>query len=295
MCDAFIYATWLIHMCDVTHSYDSYMSHMNALRRTYEWAILHIWMHHTCLMRRIFWLICMSDTCVTHDSHMCHSCKSDMNEHSKWLIYFSTRNDSYMSIRNDSYIPALDITHITHVRHITHEWHMCSTSHMCMSNVTHVNASRHTCKSVISHGNGASHVAYMSHMNESCRTYEWVMLHIRMSHVSHGTHINESCRTYEWVMSQICTRHITHVWVTSDTCVTHANQTWLKYEPYECVTSHIWMSHVAYVICVVHTHVKYARHIHESCSYTSHEWHMCHTRVKGSCRTYARVIWGGCD
>jgi len=41
-------------------------------------------------------------------------------------------------------------------------------SHMCMSHVTH--------------------------MNESCRTYERVMSHTCTSHV---THMNESCRTYE--------------------------------------------------------------------------------------------------
>ena len=35
-------------------------------------------------------------------------------------------------------------------------------------------------------------------MHESCRSYEWVMSHMRMSHVAH---MNESCRTYEWVMS----------------------------------------------------------------------------------------------
>jgi len=39
-------------------------------------------------------------------------------------------------------------------------------------------------------------MSHVTHMNESCHTYEWVMSHIRMSHV---THMHESYHTYEWV------------------------------------------------------------------------------------------------
>jgi len=42
-----------------------------------------------------------------------------------------------------------------------------------------------------------------------CHHYERVMSHIQMSHV---THTNESCHTYEWVMSRVC--H-TYEWVMS--------------------------------------------------------------------------------
>ena len=35
-------------------------------------------------------------------------------------------------------------------------------------------------------------MSHVTHMNESCHTYEWVMSHIWMSHV---THMNESCHT----------------------------------------------------------------------------------------------------
>jgi len=47
-----------------------------------------------------------------------------------------------------------------------------------------------------------SHIwmSHVTHMNESCHTYEWVMSHIRMSHV---THMNESCHAYEWVMTDM--------------------------------------------------------------------------------------------
>jgi len=62
----------------------------------------------------------------------------------------------------------------------------------------------------------------VAHMNESCRTHEWVMSHIWMSHVAH---MNESCRTHEWVMSHIW---MSHIWI-SHIC-----------------KSHVWMSHVTH-------------------------------------------------
>jgi len=76
-----------------------------------------------------------------------------------------------------------------------------------MSHVTHINESCHTYEKV------------MSHINESPHTYEKVMPHISMSHVTHAhesclrtrsqrmgfvvftteraTHIYESCHTYQ--------------------------------------------------------------------------------------------------
>ena len=55
-----------------------------------------------------------------------------------------------------------------------------------------------------------SHIwmSHVTHMNESCHTYEWVMSHIWMSHV---THMNEVCHTYEWVLSQIWMSLVTHM------------------------------------------------------------------------------------
>ena len=50
-------------------------------------------------------------------------------------------------------------------------------------------------------------MSHVSHMNESCLTYEWVMSHIWMSHVSH---MNESCLTYWWVMSHMWMSHVSH-------------------------------------------------------------------------------------
>ena len=65
----------------------------------------------------------------------------------------------------------------------------------------------------------ASPVTYwttpITHMNESCRTYEWVMSHMNESchtWMSHVTHVNESCHTYERVMSH-SERLLSHIWI----------------------------------------------------------------------------------
>ena len=73
-------------------------------------------------------------------------------------------------------------------------------------------------------------MSHAAHTNKSCRTYEWVMSHIRMSHV---THVEESCRTCEWVTSYIWMSHVTHMNESCHTC--------------EWVMSHMWMSRVTHM------------------------------------------------
>ena len=51
-------------------------------------------------------------------------------------------------------------------------------------------------------------MSHVTHMNDSCRTYEWVMSRISMNHVAH---MNESCHTYEWVVSHIWLSHVTYM------------------------------------------------------------------------------------
>jgi len=84
-----------------------------------------------------------------------------------------------------------------------------------------------------------SHVAFMSHVNESCRihvTREWVMSHSRHTWMSHVTNLTFGILhfTSEWVMPQSCHTCMSHVTATS--CV------------HESRRSHMWMSHVAHLI-----------------------------------------------
>jgi len=72
-------------------------------------------------------------------------------------------------------------------------------------------------------------MSQVTHMDESCHTYGWVMSHIWMSHV---THMDESCHTYRWVKSHIWMSHVTRI---DESC-----------HIYGWVMSHIWMSCVTY-------------------------------------------------
>jgi len=76
-------------------------------------------------------------------------------------------------------------------------------------------------------------MSHVSHMNESCLSYEWVMSLIWMSHVSH---MNESCLSYEWVMS--------HVLFIRETRLVHIRDITKRYE---WVMSRVWVSRVLHM------------------------------------------------
>jgi len=121
-----------------------------------------------------------------------------------------------------------------------------------------------------------SHIwmSHLAHMNESCRTYEWVMSYVTRTNESRLTHVNASWMSeeglkpkgnahasYEWVMSHMC------ACVMYGSCLT-----------YQWVMSHIWMSHVT--------------HINGSCH--TYEWimsHMCACVMNGSCLTRVKFSW----
>jgi len=110
--------------------------------------------------------------------------------------------------------------------------------------------------------------AWVTHMNESYHTYEWVIAHMNeswhtyehshgrvMSHIwmSHGTRMNasymdESWHTHGWVILNNW-MHMAHTWIRH---VTHMNESW---HTFECVMSHAWLSHVTHMHESCHTHV----------------------------------------
>ena len=53
----------------------------------------------------------------------------------------------------------------------------------------------------------------ITHMNEPCCRYGWVMWHIWMRYV---THTKELCHTYECVVSHIWMQHVSHTWMGHD-------------------------------------------------------------------------------
>ena len=93
-------------------------------------------------------------------------------------------------------------------------------------------------------GDTTAWMSHVTHMNESCHTYEWVMSHTWMSHV---THMNETQHTSEWVML--------HIWMRLSTLPNESCYT------YEWDSAHFRMSHVS--------HMNKARHEAEWVPYIS--------------------------
>ena len=91
--------------------------------------------------------------------------------------------------------------------------------------------------------------------------------------MSHVTHMNESCHTYEWVMSHMSLSHSTHAY---EAC-----------HIFESVIAHIWMSHGKLMneschTChwvIAHTHMRHATYLNKSCRRCSEVLHVTHINV----------------
>ena len=101
------------------------------------------------------------------------------------------------------------MSHVTHINESCHTYEPFT--------CTHVNQSCHTYQWFMSHEIHVYTYGYVmcTHTNESGHTYEschtcirWVTSHTWISHV---THMNESCHTYEWVTSYIWMSHVTNM------------------------------------------------------------------------------------
>ena len=132
---------------------------------------------------------------------------------------------------------------MNYVPHMNDVW--MKHTHSCMGQVSHVNESCPTYECVMSH----IRMCHVPHMRESRPTHAWVMSYIWTSHVPRANEschsMNESCPTYEWVMSHIWLSHVTrmnesytsHEWVMSHTWMCHSNHTNESCHTYECVKS----------------------------------------------------------
>jgi len=95
----------------------------------------------------------------------------------------------------------MNASHHIWMSHVTYEWvmsHMNESCHIWMSHVTyecvtsHMNESRSVWMRHVTRG------WIVSHMNTSCHV--WIR-HVTYKCSTYVTHVNESCHTYEWVMS----------------------------------------------------------------------------------------------
>jgi len=91
-------------------------------------------------------------------------------------------------------------------------WDACSTL-----TATHLNTYTCICKIWAAQNHRAMSQIWMrhvTHVNESCHTYEWVMSHIWISHVTHMNESFHTCTQNRRVISQIWMSHVTnmHEW-----------------------------------------------------------------------------------
>ena len=177
--------TWLIHMCDLTHSHSCIDARMaqswNQIQTLKECLCCHIYCAHCC---------------------------SPM---------FGTVTVSRAVSNRESRYPDTQ-THVTHM-YGSRQRHVWVMSHTCVRHVTHMNESWHSYEWVMGHTRMAHE--WMNHslrMYESCHKHVRVMSHTWMSHV---THMYESCHTHVWVTSHSYESCHTHVRVMSHTCKSH--------------------------------------------------------------------------
>ena len=183
----------------MSHIWRSHVTHMKESCHTYEGVMSHIWRRHVTRMNESY--IWMPHSCVTWPIHTYGMTHSYMT----WLIHIRGMKAWLIHIWYDSFILA------------THEWVM---PFIWMSHVTYENI-----MSYMWHDNydwfiyDMTH-SYLSHMNESCHSYEWVMSHIEKScHIrdirnmtySYRTwliHMNGRTHSYVTSMNESC-----HIWI----------------------------------------------------------------------------------
>jgi len=179
--DAFTCVTWLIHLCDMTHSYMLRDSHKcvlssatlldNPASSRVTGRIPVCGMMHSCWTWLIHMLACwpwlihvcdMTHTCVWHDSYMCvtwliHVCPH-LRDLRAWLIHVCDMTHSY--VWHDSFICVTWRIHMcdkTHVRlrawliHVCDMTHVTQNSFICVAWLIHMCDMTHSCVTWLIH------------------------------------------------------------------------------------------------------------------------------------------------
>jgi len=158
--------------------------------------------------------------------------------HETWLINIWDLTHQHM--RDDSSTYETWLINLWDMTSLIIHTYSRGMSRIFMSHVTHINASCHTHEWVMVHMKESWHT-WMNHV-----THECVMSHIWMSHVTHESRGRApSSWTY---LSYIWTSHVTHEWVMSHTC----HDVWLLRHGHTCpiyerVMTHMNKSHHTYV------------------------------------------------
>jgi len=118
----------------------------------------------------------------------------------------------------------------------------------------------HTCVRDTSRvGYDMSHCNTLQHTATHCNTLQHTAIRVRdtsrvgydMSHLwmSFVTHLNESCCIFEWVLSRVWTSHITNMTESYEWVTAHVE--WVMYHIW--MSQHIWMSHSTHMNASWHT------------------------------------------
>jgi len=255
-----VHVAWLNRICDMTYFNSGiiqtfhYWRYTAVQKRIFFWRMDALCHTHDWVLSlqecAVVWAYVPTISHVTHVNKSCHSCKWVMS-HTK----LSANATSCFGVLRDmtySYFCIFDLTYscMWHASFICVAWPICKCDwahFMCVTSFRswYSWASRFRCAlcwyyfSPRMRDDVKSHtwMGHVTHVNQACRTYEWVMSHIWMCH---GTHLSDSCHTCEWIMSHMSVRHVTDMNESCHTC--------------EWVMSHIWMSHVTPINASCHTH-----------------------------------------
>jgi len=165
--DAFMYAPWLMYVCDMTPSF------MVACR-----LFMYIFMYVTwiCHGNKNDYLSIMNSL---HATTMTYSCMW----HVSFMWIFCVRDMTHSCMWNGSY---MNVTRLIHVHAMTHSC-MCHDSCMYVLWLIHICATTHSCM------RHEPFIFHDAHMNESLHIYEWVI-----------THTWDRAHIYEWVIAHSC-------------------------------------------------------------------------------------------
>jgi len=199
--DWFVYVTWLIHTCDMTHSY---VWHDSFLCVT--WLIHIVYMTYSYVWRDSFicvaWLIHMCDmshSCVLHDSFTCMT----------WLIHMCG-HDSFICV-------AGWLIHLSCDAFIRVTWliHWCDTTHAYMWHDSALEVGFYDVENKVSH-DAFTFVAWLIHMWHAASICTYTHTHTHtLTHTHTHTHMCDMTRSLARDTSFIRDTNQRKIWVTN--------------------------------------------------------------------------------